>query len=58
MLTGDVKKILIGILTQMTKDHQEARAAVTDEAVRKFMAVRSIDGGDGAAGVPPTPPAV
>lgn len=47
MLTGDVKKILIGILTQMTKEHQEARAAVTDEAVRQFMAVRPIDGTSG-----------
>lgn len=61
MLTGEVKKILIGILTQMTKDHQDARAAVTDEMVRKFMAVRPIDGsgGDGAGAgspVPPTPP--
>ena len=44
MLTGEVKKILIGILTQMTKDHQEARAAVSDETVRAFMAVRPIDG--------------
>eukprot|EP00904_Undaria_pinnatifida_P013005 jgi/Undpi1/8835/HiC_scaffold_25.g11297.m1 len=44
MLTGEVKKILIGILTQMTKDHQDARAAVTDETVRNFMAVRPIDG--------------
>ncbi|CAM9659199.1 unnamed protein product [Ascophyllum nodosum] len=44
MLTGEVKKILIEILTQMTKDHQEARAAVTDETVREFMAVRPIDG--------------
>ena len=62
MLTGEVKKILIGILTQMTKDHQDARAAVTDDMVRKFMAVRPIDssgGGDGAGAespVPPTPP--
>lgn len=62
MLTGDVKKILIGILTQMTKDHQDARAAVTDEMVRKFMAVRPIDGSGGGGGaaagnpVPPPPP--
>lgn len=59
MLTGEVKKILIGILTQMTKDHQDARAAVTDEMVRNFMAVRPIDGGGGAgagSAVPPSPP--
>lgn len=55
MLTGEVKKILIGILTQMTKDHQEARAAVTDEMVRNFMAVRPIDG-SGGGGVDPSPP--
>lgn len=59
MLTGEVKKILIGILTQMTKDHQDARAAVTDEMVRNFMAVRPIDGSGGAgagAGSPVPPP--
>ncbi|CAN0579615.1 unnamed protein product, partial [Ectocarpus sp. 12 AP-2014] len=42
MLTGEVKKILIEILTKMTKNHQDARAAVTDEMVRSFMAVRPI----------------
>ncbi|CBN78295.1 Tryptophan--tRNA ligase [Ectocarpus siliculosus] len=58
MLTGEVKKILIEILTKMTKDHQDARAAVTDEMVRSFMAVRPIDGSGAAAGnvVPPPPP--
>lgn len=61
MLTGEVKKALIEILTEMTKAHQEARAAVTDEDVRRFMAVRPIDGGDVLGpGVdkPPAPPAV
>lgn len=58
MLTGEVKKILIEILTKMTKDHQDARAAVTDEMVRSFMAVRPIDGSGAAAGnvVPPSLP--
>lgn len=55
MLTGEVKKILIGILTGMTKAHQDARAAVTDEDVRRFMAVRPIDGSGGET--PPAPPA-
>lgn len=56
MLTGEVKKILIGILTRMTKDHQDARAAVTDEMVRDFMAVRPIDGSGAGGAVPPSPP--
>lgn len=31
MLTGDVKKRLIEILTQMVQRHQQARALVTEE---------------------------
>lgn len=59
MLTGEVKKILIGILTEMTKAHQQARAAVTDEDVRRFMAVRPIDNvGSLGAAAPPTSSAV
>lgn len=57
MLTGDVKKILIEILTELTKAHQEARAAVTDADVRHFMSVRPIDGGSVAEGGEPRPPA-
>lgn len=31
MLTGEVKKRLIGVLTELVERHQRARAAVTDE---------------------------
>lgn len=45
MLTGEVKKKLIETLTPMILAHQEARAKVTDEVVRGFMAVRPLDFG-------------
>eukprot|EP00916_Digyalum_oweni_P007126 GHVL01012087.1.p1 GENE.GHVL01012087.1~~GHVL01012087.1.p1 ORF type:complete len:393 (+),score=72.69 GHVL01012087.1:663-1841(+) len=37
LLTGEVKKILIDKLIILLKNHQEARAKVTDEMVREFM---------------------
>lgn len=37
MLTGEVKKVLIDVLTDLTKKHQEAKALVTDDVVRHFM---------------------
>lgn len=40
MMTGELKKILIGILQKLVKDHQEARAKITDEVVKQFMQVR------------------
>ncbi|EFN53541.1 hypothetical protein CHLNCDRAFT_25698 [Chlorella variabilis] len=40
MLTGDVKAELVGVLTEMVERHKAARAAVTDEIVDAFMAVR------------------
>lgn len=42
MLTGEVKKELIGVLQQMVKEHQDRRAAVTDEVIASFMAVRPL----------------
>lgn len=42
MLTGEVKKRLIEVLTEMVERHQRARAAVTDEMVDAFMAVRPL----------------
>lgn len=42
MLTGEVKKRLIDLLTEMVERHQRARAAVTDEMVDAFMAVRPL----------------
>lgn len=43
MLTGEVKKELIGILQEMVKEHQERRALVTDEIVQQYMAVRPLE---------------
>lgn len=43
MLTGEVKQRLIEVLTPMVLEHQRRRAAVTDETVKAFMAVRPLD---------------
>eukprot|EP00271_Cylindrocystis_brebissonii_P016014 TRINITY_DN39141_c0_g1_i1.p1 TRINITY_DN39141_c0_g1~~TRINITY_DN39141_c0_g1_i1.p1 ORF type:complete len:404 (-),score=74.54 TRINITY_DN39141_c0_g1_i1:131-1342(-) len=42
MLTGEVKKRLIEVLSEMVGKHQEARKLVTDEIVDEFMAVRPL----------------
>ncbi|GER39631.1 tryptophan--tRNA ligase [Striga asiatica] len=42
MLTGEVKKRLIEVLTELVERHRRARAAVTDEMVDAFMAVRPL----------------
>lgn len=43
MLTGEVKKELIGLLQEMVKEHQERRALVTEDVVREFMAIRPLE---------------
>ncbi|PNW75322.1 hypothetical protein CHLRE_12g522350v5 [Chlamydomonas reinhardtii] len=43
MLTGEIKKELITVLTDMVSRHQRARAQVTDEVVDAFMAVRPMN---------------
>lgn len=43
MLTGEVKKELIGILTEMVTEHQTRRAAVDDAVLQQFMSVRPLD---------------
>jgi len=43
MLTGEVKQRLIDVLTPMVLEHQRRRAAVTDDTVQTFMAVRPLD---------------
>ncbi len=40
MVTGDLKQLLITCLKDLVTQHQKARAAVTDEQVAAFMAVR------------------
>ncbi|KAL6961928.1 tryptophan--tRNA ligase [Sarracenia purpurea var. burkii] len=42
MLTGEVKKRLIEVLTNLVERHRRARAAVTEEMVDAFMAVRPL----------------
>ena len=42
MLTGEVKQTLITLLQGMVARHQEARALVTDDVVRAFMAQRAM----------------
>ncbi|ONK62325.1 uncharacterized protein A4U43_C07F2730 [Asparagus officinalis] len=42
MLTGEVKKRLIDVLSDLVERHRRARAAVTDEMVDAFMAVRPL----------------
>jgi tryptophanyl-tRNA synthetase len=43
MLTGEVKKILIELVQQLVKDHQERRALVTEEIVQEYMRVRPLE---------------
>jgi len=43
MLSGDIKKELIDVITPFILDHQKARAKVTDEIVERFMSVRPMD---------------
>ena len=42
MLSGEVKKELIGVLSTMVGEHQERRKLVTEETVREFMRVREL----------------
>ncbi|CAI0397297.1 unnamed protein product [Linum tenue] len=42
MLTGEVKKRLADVLTELVDRHRAARAAVTEEMVDAFMAVRPL----------------
>ncbi|KDP42894.1 hypothetical protein JCGZ_23836 [Jatropha curcas] len=42
MLTGEVKKRLAEVLTELVERHRLARSAVTDEMVDAFMAVRPL----------------
>ena len=37
MLTGEIKKRLADVLAEIVKEHQAARAEVTDEVVHRFM---------------------
>ena len=43
LLTGNLKKELIDILTPICTTHQEARKKVTDEVVMEFMKPRPLN---------------
>lgn len=42
MLTSEVKKILIEELVKLTKKHQAARSAVTEDIVTTFLTPRKL----------------
>ncbi|XP_054260719.1 tryptophan--tRNA ligase, cytoplasmic [Macrosteles quadrilineatus] len=42
MLTGELKKLLIDTVTPIVQEHQQRRAAVTEETVDKFMTPRPL----------------
>lgn len=43
LLTGEVKKILIELLTEIVTSHQESRKSITDDIVKEYMEIRKID---------------
>jgi len=44
MLSGEIKAILIKLIQELVKEHQETRAKVTDDEVRHFMTRRKLKG--------------
>lgn len=42
LLTGEIKKIAIGVITPIVEEHQKKRKEVTDEVLDKFMSLRSL----------------
>ncbi|CAD8135028.1 unnamed protein product [Paramecium octaurelia] len=42
MMTSEVKKELINVITKIVTEHQQRRALVTDEIVQKFMELRPL----------------
>jgi tryptophanyl-tRNA synthetase len=50
MLTGEVKAALVDVLVPMVEAHQAARAKVTDDVVKQFMAVRPLEFGGRGSG--------
>jgi tryptophanyl-tRNA synthetase len=43
MLTGEIKKELIVVLTELVTEHQQRRNLVTDEVVKQFMEIRPLE---------------
>lgn len=42
MLTGELKKILIDLMTSIVQEHQSNRSKITDEDVKEFMTPRKL----------------
>ena len=42
LLTGELKKELITVLQKLVGEHQERRAKVTDEVVKRYMTPRKL----------------
>lgn len=42
MLTSEIKKILIDEVQRIVREHQEAKAKITDEEVKEFMTPRAL----------------
>ena len=55
MLTGEIKAILIGVLTDLVAAHQTRRAAVDDAVVASFTRVRPMEGLLAGLTLPPPP---
>ncbi|XP_049848546.1 tryptophan--tRNA ligase, cytoplasmic-like [Schistocerca gregaria] len=43
MLTVEVKKILVGLISELVRRHQAARSGISDDLVREFMSVRKLN---------------
>ena len=43
MLTGELKKELIGVLQKIFGDHRKKRNVLTDDEVKEFMTPRKFD---------------
>lgn len=42
LLTGELKQILIGVVTPILRDHQEKRTQITSEVLNQFMTPRKL----------------
>lgn len=42
LLTGELKQILIGVITPILEDHQERRAKISNEVLKHFMTPRKL----------------
>lgn len=43
LLTGELKKILIDIITPIVAEHQRRRAEITEEQLKKFFTLRPLN---------------